>query len=312
MNYIAAFKELMDKTPRYATWGRDNINSPYGNFIMESKNSYMCFDVIRLEDCYYCFKVYDSKTSVDLSFCEKCELCYDCIDCYSCFNIQYCQDCSESYDLQYCYDCKGCKNCFGCVGLRHKEYCIFNETLTRETYYAKVKALQRDLSHVLLRFEELQKNTPRIYMHERNTEHCFGDYITNCKNIYYGFDVTQNVEDGWYLYECLEKLQDCCDCYWVGGYHGGGLMYESVCVGECYNCNFILISRTSRDCEFMYECINCDHCFMCAYIRNKKYHILNAPYSREEYEKKVAEIKTYLKSRNMYNLDLLMDVGCRG
>jgi hypothetical protein len=148
-------------------------------------------------------------------------------------------------------------------------------------------------------------------MHELNSEHCFGDYIKNCKNIYDGYDVTQKVEDSMYMYDCLENLQDNCDCYWVGGYQGGGLLYENVCVGQCYNCNFIVSTRLSRDSEFLYECIGCDHCFMCAYIRNKKYHILNVPYSPEAYEKKVQEIKTFLKQNHMYSLDVFISLGCK-
>jgi len=96
-----------------------------------------------------------------------------------------------------------------------------------------------------------------------------------------------------------------------GGYQGGGLLYENVYVAQCYNCNFVLITRLSRDSEFLYECIGCDHCFMCAYMRHKQYHILNVPYSPEAYEKKVQEIKTFLKQNYMYSLDVFTSLGCK-
>ncbi|MDD3687965.1 MAG: hypothetical protein PHE56_14545, partial [Bacteroidales bacterium] len=41
----------------------------------------------------------------------------------------------------YCNFCEYCKNCFGCVGLRRKEYCIFNKQYTKEEYeqlFAKI------------------------------------------------------------------------------------------------------------------------------------------------------------------------------
>ena len=37
-------------------------------------------------------------------------------------------------DCTYCYECFSCSNCFGCVGLKKKEYCIFNKQYSKEEY----------------------------------------------------------------------------------------------------------------------------------------------------------------------------------
>jgi hypothetical protein len=197
------------------------------------------------------------------------------------------------------------------VSLRHKEYYIFNQPHTKESYLREVLRLEKNKAEVTEQFEDLKRKTPRLYRHELNTENCFGDYMKNCKNVYWGFDVTQKVEDSAYVYNCLINLENCYDCYWMSGYGTGALMYESVSIGRCYNCNFCLMARVCRDCEFLYECFSCDHCFLCVYLKNKEYHILNQPYSKEEYFQKVSEIKAYLKSKNMYGLDLMLATDCK-
>jgi hypothetical protein len=43
----------------------------------------------------------------------------------------------------------------------------------------------------------------------------------------------------------------------------------------------------SIDCAFLKDCMNCQHCFASANLRNKKYHIFNKPYSKEAYEEEM-------------------------
>ena len=66
----------------------------------------------------------------------------------------------------------------------------------------------------------------------------------------------------------------------------------------CFKSNNLKYSFNSRDCMdsfFLYDCRNCQNCFMSWNLRNQKYCILNQPYSKEEYEKKLQEYN--LKSR---------------
>ena len=37
-------------------------------------------------------------------------------------------------DVRYCYNCTGSSNLFGCIGLRNKNYCIFNKQYTKEEF----------------------------------------------------------------------------------------------------------------------------------------------------------------------------------
>src|SRR6185436_5418446 len=71
---------------------------------------------------------------------------------YNCSNTFLCW---YGTDVHYIISCFQCKNCFGCVGLKHKEYCIFNKQYTKEEY------------------EEI---VPRIIEHMRKTGE-WGEYL---------------------------------------------------------------------------------------------------------------------------------------
>ena len=40
----------------------------------------------------------------------------------------------STHDTDYCFNCEGGSNLFGCVGLRNKEYCIFNKQYSKDDY----------------------------------------------------------------------------------------------------------------------------------------------------------------------------------
>lgn len=45
----------------------------------------------------------------------------------------------------------------------------------------------------------------------------------------------------------------------------------------------------SFDCAFLRDCDNCQNCFASANLRNKKYHIFNQPYTKEDYFNKIKQ-----------------------
>jgi hypothetical protein len=94
----------------------------------------------------------------------------------------------------------------------------------------------------------------------------YGYRLINCKN---SVDLT-------FCFD-LERSYDCLNCF------------------KSYNLKYSFNSRDCMDSFFLYDCRNCQNCFMSWNLRNKKYHILNQPYSKEDYEKKLEEYN--LKSR---------------
>ncbi len=96
----------------------------------------------------------------------------------------------------------------------------------------------------------------------------FADFNEDCA---YGFYLIQNksVMDS-SLAASNELLYDCMNVYKVS--RGVGLRSQ---VTE------------SIDCYFLKDCANCQNCFASANLRNKKYHIFNKPYTKEEYFKEI-------------------------
>lgn len=66
--------------------------------------------------------------------------------------------------------------------------------------------------------------------------------------------------------------------------------YEVVEADHCFACQFIYFSKHCMESRFLYDCQNCDHCFGCINLRNKKYYFFNQPLTKEEYEEKIREI----------------------
>ena len=71
---------------------------------------------------------------------------------------------------------------------------------------------------------------------------------------------------------------------------GNELCYEVFNSDSSYNCRFIQNSTNCRDSWFLYNCRDCSDCVGCVNLVHKQYHIFNVPYSKEEYQKKVAAL----------------------
>ena len=69
------------------------------------------------------------------------------------------------------------------------------------------------------------------------------------------------------------------------------LSYEVIGSVKIYKSAFIQDSEHCSDCWFLYECRGCTNCFGCTNLRNKSYYIFNQPYSKEEYQAKLASMK---------------------
>lgn len=69
------------------------------------------------------------------------------------------------------------------------------------------------------------------------------------------------------------------------------LCYGLINCGKCYRVFFSEDCENSTDLYFSKDCVGCSYCFGCKGLRNKKYHIFNEPYTKEEYGKKIQEFK---------------------
>lgn len=113
------------------------INST-GDKLYNSRNLKSCYYVKASENLRYCQDIWTKTTDcMDYSvWGDGAENMYECMTCgMGVANLRFCFNCWEqSRDLEYCVYCLGCNDCFGCVGLRKKQYCIFNTQYTKEEY----------------------------------------------------------------------------------------------------------------------------------------------------------------------------------
>ncbi|MDA2922833.1 hypothetical protein MYX07_06245 [Patescibacteria group bacterium AH-259-L07] len=106
------------------------------------------------------------------------------------------------------------------------------------------------------------------------------------KNCYLVFSSAQN-EDCSYS-RGLRKSKDVVDMYFS---HMAEYCYEGINVN---NSNNVVWSQTiydSLDSLFCLNCVGVQNCFGCVNLLHKKYHFFNEPLKKDEYEKRVQEIK---------------------
>lgn len=303
VSFLEKLKTLKSTQPHLAMHNFRCENSNYSDQLNDSKNCYLCFNNFLSEDCMYAYDSRWNRDCCDVSYTNKCELCYDGVDLERCYNCDFSQDCEGCDECKFCYDLKGCKNCFGCVGLRRKEFCIFNEEAGEKGYFERVKkyvnkgvALDEEGAK---KFEELKLKTPRISLNSVNAENCFGNYIVNSKNSYYVHKVHE-LEDCFYMYDCQED-KDCGDCC---AFNKSELCYGCMENTTLYNCNFTYWCANCVDSEYLFYCFDCKNCFGCMDLMHKQYMILNEQYSKEEYFKKLAEVKEGMKEDKIFGVDL--------
>ncbi|PIR49845.1 hypothetical protein COU79_02660 [Candidatus Peregrinibacteria bacterium CG10_big_fil_rev_8_21_14_0_10_54_7] len=303
MSFIQDFQQLLREKPRYNVKHVMAENCDFSDTAIKSKNCYYCFCVFYCEDVYYARYSRKCTSCSGRTFCVECEWCTECSDCAKCYGCGYCRDCQNCSTCQFCSDCFGCKDCFGCVGLHQKQYCLFNEQLPKDEYRKRMQELHlKNNAHrqlVVQRVEKLRSRHPNLALHQFMAEDSTGDHLTECKGCYQCYDAFA-CEDCLYNIEANGN-RDCSDitvCFETEG--------SSNCVQAPlnYNCHFLMHTDQCNDCEFCAYSKNLKHCFGCVYLADKEYHILNKPYSPEEYAKEMANIRKELSAENLHNMGL--------
>lgn len=284
--------QLTKDVPLLALYVDGNENSDYVNYSGWDKNCYLCFCVDYSQDCLHCHSVYYSKNTVDCYSCLNMELCYECVSCRECYHCFFCTDSIGCSDSAFLYDCLQCRNCFGCVGLRQKEYCFFNEQLTKEAYLQAIAAYPLSSAATIAAAQqkvgELVKNHPRRFYTGQNNENSVGNYISNCKNAYACYDCS-DIEDCKYC-NSMRGAKDCYDISHWG--HPAELCYECMGVGEGFTSSAFCSCCWPNCLNLLYcfSCSACKDCFGCVGLKHKQYCIFNRQYSKEEYDQLVPKI----------------------
>jgi len=117
-----------------------------------------------------------------------------------------------------------------------------------------------------------------------NSNYC--NFCTDNKNCYLVFGGDFNEDSAYSTFNFHSK--EVFDTYWIDQCE---LCYECVDGANNYRVQFSRYAYSCVDSAFLLNCSGCQNCFGCVNLRNKQYYIFNKPFSREEYEAKIKEMK---------------------
>jgi hypothetical protein len=137
-----------------------------GDIIENSKNCLSSFYIWGSENLrYVTYSVNALKDSYDMLDSGRGERMYESI-CSGRGNYEIGFS-SRTFGTTYSYYCEGCidcKNCFGCIGLRKKQYCIFNKQYTKEEYEELVPKIIKQMNDI-------------PYIDKNNCQYRFGEFF---------------------------------------------------------------------------------------------------------------------------------------
>lgn len=281
--------------------GAESPNSDFSFYGKYMKDCYYVFGGRRSEDIMFSSSIYDSKHIIDSYIIRGIDTGYQCVADNDCFKCMYTYFSSSCIDCEFVYDCHNCQNCFGCTNLRNKQYCWFNEQLSKEEYLKRRSAIDlgdRNINkEYQQKFWDFVKENPVRGMRIMNSQDVTGSDIRGSRDCHMGFQV-EDSEGLRYTYFAIVRLKDSMDSN-----HGGASerIYYCQNVGnKSSNVKFSFAVKETTDSEFLMSCTNCTNCFGCIGLKNASYCIFNKKYEPEEYFKKLDEIKTTMLQNGEY------------
>lgn len=292
--FFEQFDTLLKKVPRLSLFNAKTQNCDYVNYTAECKDSYMSSVIYYgCEKVHYSYFVYNSKNCVDISFCDKVENSYNLVGSNNCYQCNYSNRLSNCRNCYFSQDLIGCSDCILCTNLKHKHYYIRNKEYSKEEYEKMLQEMnlgsRNSVEKLFEEYKKIRENAVVKFANLLNCENCEGDDLVNCNNVKKCFSSTR-VENSRYSFDQEDGKN-------VYDSEGGSYewAYETNHTG--FGSNYIACSGVLNS-SFMYyseNCHGCRDCFGCVGLRNKKNHIFNKPYSKEEYEKMVGKIIDHME-----------------
>lgn len=139
----------------------------------------------------------------------------------------------------------------------------------------------------LEQYHALASRVPRFNIQNNECENCrYSNMAWRSNNCYLIFGCILN--EDCYFGHIVWESKHCVDCLYV---YRSKYCYECV---DCVDSYELFFSQECVNCiasYFLFDCRSCENCFGCVGLYQKKYHIFNQAYSKEEYEKKLAELQ---------------------
>lgn len=284
--FFLQFRELLERVPQIALFNSNAVCTEYANHALDSKDSFLISASYKSDHVMYANRVLETRDSADLYLVGGLEGSYEAVNCGTSYKLRWCYGCEDSQDLLFSYDCRNCSQCIGCVGLRNKQYYIFNNAHTKEAYQEFARKLDtgsyRAVEELKKTYLEHAATFPRKYMYSLKTVDVTGDILVEAKNCASCFDAI-NLEDCKYVVWGGFGMKDSMDGYGIG--EQSELLYESVDAGISGSRMLgAIVVYGGHDIRYAYNCHGSSNVFGCTGLRSKSYCILNKQYSKEDYE----------------------------
>ena len=281
--FFEQFDELLKKVPKKALGiTGTNVNSDYTNMTSFNKNCYLLSNASYCEVSLYSRGIKDCRDTVDAYFGVNMERCYDVVNVNQSAGVAYGQNATSCIDSWFLLNCADCVSCFGCVNLRHKNYCWFNEQLTKEEYgqrLADVSGSYKKIEEMRKKFEEFALTFPRRENNNLKSEDCTGDYLVSSKGLRECFEVHDG-ENSKYMFSS-KFIKDSYDTLGYG--YGCERLLDCVAPGLSQSVTGSYWVENGHDDEYCFFTLASDFCFGCDGLKKSSYCILNKQYDEKSY-----------------------------
>ncbi len=289
ITFFEQYKKLLITIPVQNIYGFGNEGSEYTNYIWNSKNCYLTVAWVELENIYYSFWLTNSKNIFDSHRIYNSNNLYESIDCDLCNNSLYLDDCQDCNDSIYLKNCIWCSECIWSVGLRNKQYYIWNKSFSKDEYLELKKNIS--LYEIKTTYKKLIKKHPKKNLILEWSIECKWDYIKNSNKLINCF-YCDNVEESKYLSYWF-NIKDVFDIDYDSN---SSLSYEWLTLYKLTWWAFNNYVNDSSNVFYSSNCFSSKDCFACVWLKNKEYCILNKQYTKQEYEILVPKIIEYMKN----------------
>src|SRR3989344_5559338 len=279
-SFFDQLHELQIAVPHLSLLQENAVNSPWINYETDDKNCYLNFGGHLNEDGAYNQYNLKTKDCFDNFWVMKGEYGYENILCENSYQVSHSILSYDCRDTVASFDCRNCSHIIGCSGLRHKQYHIFNEPVTKDAYekfvaehlggsYEKRQAL-------LSKVREFWKTQPQRAAFIEKSVHCTGHLVFESKNCHACLSVEKG-EDSKYLVYVLESK----DSWDITSIWKSELCYESVGAMQTSSVMFPAgaLDYASRV-QYSKLLFACEDCFGCINMKKKQYCIFNKQYTK--------------------------------
>ena len=134
--------QLLPNTPIPPAW-LERTENVQGNYLRSAHNVQDGLESFEVDNCQTIFQCGQGKDITSSFMCnENVERCHQSVATgINTFNVKNCAFVWNSSNIEYSYLLIGCKDCFGCIGLRNKQYYIFNKAYDEKQYEIIIKKL---------------------------------------------------------------------------------------------------------------------------------------------------------------------------